>query len=203
MNKHLLTLLFVGATTCCFATNHLINISGFSFSPATVNAAVGDTVTWNVTGPHTATQVSQATWNANGNTPLSGGFDFTPANTSNGTSFIVCTSVGTVWYVCKPHASMGMKGQINVVATGLPDLVNNIAWSIYPNPVKDVLHLNSNASASTVDVEIINMLGKVVMQTTAVPYDKAASIDVSSLTKGVYFLKSSENKMRPVRFVKL
>ncbi|MCB0849962.1 MAG: T9SS type A sorting domain-containing protein, partial [Bacteroidetes bacterium] len=76
-------------------------------------------------------------------------------------------------------------------------------WSIYPNPVKDVLHLNSNASASTVDVEIINMLGKVVMQTTAVPYDKAASIDVSSLTKGVYFLKSSEDKMRPVRFVKL
>src|SRR5690606_16543720 len=203
MNKHLLTLLLVGATTCCFATNHPINISGFSFSPATVNAAVGDTVTWNVTGPHTATQVSQATWNANGNTPLSGGFDFTPANTSNGTSFIVCTSVGTVWYVCKPHASMGMKGQINVVATGLPDLVNIVAWSIYPNPVKDVLHLNSNVSASTVDVEIINMLGKVMMETTAVPFGKAASIDVSSLTKGVYFLKSSENKMRPVRFVKL
>lgn len=208
MIKHLLTLLLIGASACSYATNHLISISGFSFTPATVNASVGDTVTWNVPSPHTATEVSQSTWNANGSTPLSGGFDFTSANTSNGTSFIVCSSAGTRWYVCQLHAGMGMKGQINVATSSVQEVAGAATLSAYPNPVSNILHLNiSNAQhVSDATVEVINIIGKVVMKTSVIALQSGdgLSMDVSILPKGVYFVKlSGNNELRPIRFVKL
>ncbi len=81
-----------------------------TFDPADLTIAVGDSVKFTVGAIHTATQVSKATWDASGNTPLSGGFDV-PGGTSQTIAFNVA---GTIYYVCKPHASLGMKGKITV-----------------------------------------------------------------------------------------
>ena len=81
-----------------------------TFDPADLTIAVGDSVTFTVGSIHTATQVDKATWDASGNTPLSGGFDI-PSGTSQTIAFNVA---GTIYYVCKPHASLGMKGKITV-----------------------------------------------------------------------------------------
>src|SRR5438552_7060576 len=53
-----------------FATTHLVEVSNFQFSPATVNAVVGDTIKWTwVSGFHTTTSTTvpagAATWDAN------------------------------------------------------------------------------------------------------------------------------------------
>lgn len=206
MKKLLLsTLLIGGAMFSSQATTHLITISGFTFSPATVTANVGDTVAWVITGVHTATEVDNATWTANGNTPLSGGFNFNAASTSSLSSWIVCTSAGTRYYVCSPHASMGMKGQINT-AVGVEDIKNDISLNIYPNPVTETLNLTvNNAPDAPVSLEIVNVLGKKVIDLGGkqVLSNETRRIDVTALPRGVYFLNIlAENRIRSIRFVK-
>jgi len=81
-----------------------------TFEPSDLTIAVGDSVHFTVGKIHTATQVNQAIWDANGATPMAGGFDF-PGGSSQTQKFDVA---GTVYFVCKPHASLGMKGKITV-----------------------------------------------------------------------------------------
>lgn len=190
------------------ATIHTITISGFTFSPATTTAMVGDTVAWVITGIHTATEVSSTTWAANGNTPLSGGFNFNAASTSSASSWIQVTAPGTRYFVCSPHASMGMKGQINVSGTtGIEEMTQTLAFNLYPNPASDFINLNvSGAENNLVTIDVINLLGSKVIdlggkQTLT---NGVKRIDISALPKGVYFLNIvADNKNRSsVRFVK-
>jgi plastocyanin len=99
---------------CCLvstgsATIHTITSVGLSFNPVTTTITAGDTVVFSVDLIHVPIEVSQATWNANGNTQLPGGFSL-PA----GGGQIVLTTTGTHYYVCFPHAVFGMKGTIVV-----------------------------------------------------------------------------------------
>jgi plastocyanin len=105
---------FVFLTSGAYSTTYTVTSSGFTFSPDNITVNVGDTVVFSIGSNHTVLEVSQATWNANGNTPLSGGFSL-PA----GGGTLVLTSVGTHYYVCGIHYSMGMKGTINVVSLSL------------------------------------------------------------------------------------
>ena len=94
------------------ATTHTIGTSGFAFSPAALNISLGDTVVFSIGGTHNAVEVDQGTWTSNGNTPLSGGF-----SVPFGGGMVILTGVGTHYYVCSPHASLGMKGTITVTST--------------------------------------------------------------------------------------
>src|ERR1035437_6539811 len=101
--------IYSGVALCNTVT--IVN-SGSTFSPATVTITVGDTVKFTLASIHDAVEVSQATWNANGTTALSGGFS-TPFG--GGLVLPAQLTVGTHWYVCSPHAaSMHMKGVIIV-----------------------------------------------------------------------------------------
>lgn len=106
------------------ATTHTITNSGLSFTPSTLTINVGDTVTWNIGGSHNVVEVSQSTWNSNGNTPLTGGF-----STPFGGGTVVFTSTGTHYYVCSPHASSGMKGTITVEQKTIR--TNSLASSVF------------------------------------------------------------------------
>lgn len=81
-----------------------------TFDPASLTIMAGDSVKFTVGPIHTATQVDKATWDANGTTPLSGGFDIAGGNTQT----VMFASPGTIYFVCKPHVGMGMKGKITV-----------------------------------------------------------------------------------------
>ena len=52
------------------ATDHTIVTSGFTYSPSTLAAAIGDNVTIVASGNHPTTEVSEETWNANGTTSV-------------------------------------------------------------------------------------------------------------------------------------
>ena len=99
-----LAVLLTGRTT---ATIHTISNLGNSFSPATLTINLGDTVVFSIAGIHNVVEVSQTTWNANGNTQLPGGF-----SRGFGGGMVVITTTGIHYYVCSPHASVGMKGTI-------------------------------------------------------------------------------------------
>ncbi len=85
-----------------------VSSPGFSFSPASVTIRAGDTVNFVLAGIHDAVEVSKATWDANGNAS-NGGFRIPFGGGSH-----TFTQPGTYYYVCEPHASMGMKGTIIV-----------------------------------------------------------------------------------------
>ncbi len=94
-----------------------ITNSGLTFSPNLVTITFGDTVLFNTAGTHDAREVSMATWTANGNTALAGGFQ-TPFG--GGFVFPSQLTVGTHYFVCTPHASSNMKGRIVVNPCTLP-----------------------------------------------------------------------------------
>lgn len=78
------------------------------FSPENLTINTFDTVFFTNLGVHDATEVDQATYEANEATS-NGGFAYTTD------TFHVFTEPGTYYYVCTPHVGMGMKGTITVV----------------------------------------------------------------------------------------
>ena len=91
-----------------FPTSHQIQTVGITFDPDTLSINVLDTVFFTGLGYHDVTEVDESTYLSNGATS-NGGFTYLFDN------FHVFTEPGTYYYVCSPHASMGMKGMITVV----------------------------------------------------------------------------------------
>ena len=122
-NKILLTLLLIKLTLTGFSTVWPVFNIGNTFSSATITINFGDTVNFLISGSHDAREVSLMTWNANGNTALFGGFQ---TNFGGGMVYPTQLGVGSHYYVCTPHASMGMKGII---------IVQNCSAPISPNSI--------------------------------------------------------------------
>ena len=106
MKKHLLFATFFLSFFLLKITTAQITNSGNNFTPDTITVTVNTPVSFNLTASHDAVEVDMATWLANGTAsnggftlPLGGGV-FTPTNAQ------------TYYYVCTPHAGMGMKGVI-------------------------------------------------------------------------------------------
>ncbi len=91
------------------AMTFTVTNQGFDFSPDSLDVRPGDTVTWTLENIHNVVEVTEATYNANGNTPKAGGFSLP----FGGGSFTFNT-VGTYFFVCSPHAGQGMRGKITV-----------------------------------------------------------------------------------------
>jgi hypothetical protein len=66
--------------------------------------------------------------------------------------------------------------------------------SIYPNPANNVVTVNANQNTI---VSILNLQGKVLDQ---IAVSKGQQIDVSHLSSGVYFIKTSEGQL--AKFIK-
>ncbi|HLF13400.1 MAG TPA: plastocyanin/azurin family copper-binding protein [Bacteroidota bacterium] len=115
--KYFCRLAILAAFAFCSAQaiKHTVTTSGFTFSPATLTITDGDTVVFVLSGIHDAMEVSQATWNVNGSTPLAGGF-----SVPFGGGEIVPSGTGTHYYVCENHVLSGMKGRIIVDPAVLP-----------------------------------------------------------------------------------
>lgn len=93
------------------AQTHTVTDQGFTFSPAELTIAAGDTVQWQLANIHNVVEVTEATWNANGTTPKPEGF-----STQLGGGSVTFDTPGTYFYVCSPHAFQGMKGKVIVNA---------------------------------------------------------------------------------------
>ncbi|MBK5284649.1 MAG: hypothetical protein JJE25_04550, partial [Bacteroidia bacterium] len=159
MTKKLLFLAFVLYSGVALCTNITIADAGFTFSPSTVTINLGDSVNFAIASAHNAAEVSQTTWNTNGNTQLPGGFS-TPFG--GGLVLPANLTVGTHWYVCQAHASSGMKGIIIVqntagIATG------PAAASLYlntANPVTQELQVTYSIPKTTrLSIRVYNIIG--------------------------------------------
>lgn len=112
MKKYLLSFFLLLAGLCSQATVYTVQVANFQFSQLTVNAVVGDTITWTwVSGSHTTTCNPAV----NSSTSLPAGATPWNSNINQGTpSFSYkLTVAGTYNYLCIPHQSV-MKAVINV-----------------------------------------------------------------------------------------
>lgn len=203
MKKLLLSSLFIsGMAIGSNAAIHTINQVGFAFSPVNTIASVGDTVIITLTGIHNATEVSAATWAANGTTPIGGGFAFSaPGDT------VFITAATTRYFVCTIHVgSIGMKGTIDASGLSTNDLNKSFSMSLYPNPTNDFINLSVTGSENQiVNIDIINVLGSKVMDCGGKQTlnNGVKRMDVSTLPRGVYFLNIvGDNRTKSIRFVK-
>ena len=181
----------------------VVTTGSFSFSPATVNAMLGDTVVFSVSASHNAVEVSSSTWAANGTTPLGGGFNITSPG-----GVVILTATGIRYYVCTFHvASMGMKGQINVSATGIFENDNKYDIRVFPNPTADFITLDFTTNVNeAVNVDVFNLVGVKVMDLDNGNNFEGSftrRFEVASLPKGIYFINISVGDYKKsIKFVK-
>ncbi len=178
---------------------YTIKTDGFTFSPSELNVNMGDTIIFDVGTTHTATQVSKATWDANGTLALEGGFNF-----SSGEYTYVPTQAGTIYYVCENHVSLGMKGEIIVNGPTGSDRLASPGPDLYPNPAGDLIHLRL-PDLSPSEIGLYDMTGKEIRDLDNLNRGKQPmTITVSGLHKGIYFVRIKyPAKIYVLKFVKL
>ncbi len=176
------------------AATHQVTNSGYTFSPSTLTINAGDTVVFTLESIHNAVEVTQATWNAGGTTPLPGGFgvDF-------GGGTVVITQPGLHYYVCQNHAPYGMKATITVNAvtgvaatgSGIPKAY--VLHQSYPNPFNPSTSIRYELpSESSVLIRVFNILGQPVatlVNGIESAGEKQVRWDAGSSASGVYFVR--------------
>ena len=86
-----------------------------------------------------------------------------------------------------------------VAALSTQDFDFGTYFTLYPNPTKDVLNIQTKQDVAINSIEIYNQLGQIVMATT----NAINSVDVASLASGTYFVKvNTEKGSANVKFVK-
>lgn len=183
----------VWGTTYTVTSSYSYDNYMYTFSPATISMTLGDTVVFTLGSIHSALEVSQATWNANGNTS-DGGF-----NTPFGGGTVIPTHTGTYYYVCANHYAMGMKGTITVaVPTGVRYEYQTIPHEFlliqnYPNPFNPSTSITYELPLeSKVTVTVIDMQGKIVAtlvdQVQAAGY-QSINWTAAGFASGIYFYR--------------
>lgn len=162
MKKLILSLLLATIAFNGYAKTWTVLSSGMTFSPSTVTINQGDSVKFNIDASHNAVEVSQTVWNANGTTSNSGfSIPF-----GGGTALPAKLAIGTHYYVCTPHASLGMKGKIVVqAATELLEAKVENTFHVYLNPDASELNVQLNLlESSTIELSLFDLQGRLVTQ---------------------------------------
>ena len=176
------------ASTGQAQTTHLLMVEDDEFNPSSLTITAGDHVhiLWDnsVTNDHSFTQVDQAVWNANGDTPLPGGYDFGVGTLMPGTDFTI-TPTASVWYVCTFHASMGMKGTITVVGNiGIEEPTAQDRITLEPNPANALVTVIAPGDAPLM-IQLFDATGREAMN-SALNADR--TIDIRAFVAGIYFM---------------
>ena len=104
----LLAAVLVASVSAAWSADHRVRVSDFQFTPSTVNAVVGDTISWRwQNGMHTTTSVNIPPGARSWNAPIDS------AHTMFRTRLRVA---GTYTYQCNFHFAQGMTGTIVVSA---------------------------------------------------------------------------------------
>jgi len=106
----------------------------------------------------------------------------------------------TIEFRSNPYTNLtGWEATVSCATLSIDDLVNESAFTYYPNPVKNTLSLNAQKSIETIIV--YNMLGQKVLHTA--PNSIASELDMSSLSTGTYFVKVTiESVTQTIRVIK-
>jgi plastocyanin len=194
MKKSILIILLALYGYTGFSATITVSNSGTVFTPATITINLGDEVNFTISGSHDVVEVSKATWDAKGNTPLSGGFSL-----PFGGGILTADKLteGIHYYVCTPHANFGMIGTITVLnTTGVAENTLKDGISVFPNPSNGnfQLKINNPKTAKEYELGIYNVLGAKVYSKVQLQQQNSINVDIADLPKGTYFVKLLSGK---------
>ena len=205
MKRFLLFLaLILSINGVVLAADVTITVSSFVYTPDNITVNVGDRVIFNGSfNAHPTVQVDQSTWAADGNTPLPGGFSYTTGSSATLT-ITPGMSGSTLYYVCSPHVTIGMKGRINVnvIASLSENNARDFNFTVFPNPVTKNSFLNiSTKKAGRISLTLYDIQGRIVKQVADMNVQAGElniKFDAANLQKGNYVLlmRSNEGTMR-------
>ncbi len=189
--KNIFAVIFLLAIVRCgSATVRTIQVADFNFTPQSLSATVGDTISWVwSSGGHTTTSVGvpggAATWDS----PID--------NTHNSFNYVI-TVAGTYNYQCSIHASMGMNGSFTASPIGIKSVSLNVPekftlYQNYPNPFNPSTNIRFDIPSKTiVRLRIYDITGRFVAELaneSVQPGTYSADWDASNYASGVYFYK--------------
>jgi len=193
----ILKLLIIISTSGLSETWHITN-SGNSFSPNSITITLGDEVVFTLSSVHNVVEVSQSTWDTNGSSPLSGGFQL---GFGGGTVQAAQLGVGSHYYVCAPHAAMGMKGIIIVqVATSIEENSLLKGLTVFPNPSSSLISITVGKDDVNSFYQIIDLIGREVLNGKLT--SETTQVDVSNLKPGTYLVKVVGTKRKILKIIK-
>ncbi len=95
--------------------------------------------------------------------------------------------------------------EVNAYASAVPEISASGSFSIYPNPVSNTLSIAFSAFYNTdkTTLEIMDITGRTIVNSKLSIVNSKASVDVSSLSKGMYFIKvANATSSEVVKFIK-
>jgi plastocyanin len=145
------------------AKTYTVTNSSFTFSPASLTIMVGDTVKFQISNSHNVVEVAKSSYDKNDSTS-NGGFRL-----PYGGGELHFDAVGIHYYVCAPHAHLGMKGIIEVkdISTGIEKAgtKQENQFAIYPNPAVGFVNIRTSLKAtSNIELQLFDITGKIVQQ---------------------------------------
>jgi plastocyanin len=181
-----------------YATTWTIVNSGFTFSPASITINAGDSVLFTIASQHNVREVDQSTWNSNGSMAAIGGF-----SAPNGGGLILPSKlgVGSHWYVCVPHASMGMKGVIIVnPATGISEALAGTKITLSPNPTNDIVKIAASEDFVGMKYIVSDNNGKQIISGQLTPNETI--VDLGKFAAGYYFIQIGDEKKNSYKIIR-
>ncbi|MGI8893553.1 MAG: T9SS type A sorting domain-containing protein, partial [Bacteroidia bacterium] len=124
-----------------------------------------------------------------------GGWLVTPLLTTGDTYFasLILDNQNYGWAIAARGSTLESQ-EIIIFAT--PDSltgINNISVFdgilIYPNPVKDILNIKLKDNIKGLEIKILDLSGKVMKEVNADEIENEISININSLSAGIYFLQ--------------
>jgi len=83
---------------------------------------------------------------------------------------------------------------------GLDDHMITNKIKVYPNPVKDILHIRlpKNTTDAHIDIKLINSIGQLVYQESIDQYQADITLKIAHLPTGIYFLYTQNTSIQKV-----
>ena len=131
-------------------TTHDVTVTGsdFVFTPVDVSINVGDTVYFHWTNTSSSHNVAESESSSSDSYKAGG---FRSGDTSSTVDFnVTFNDVGTFYFICEPHAGMGMKGSIEVVDPGT-------------SSQSDTSELGDSIPGFTTMISLLSILGAVLV----------------------------------------
>jgi plastocyanin len=187
MKTKLLFLIMLLISISGSGTVWIITNTGDTYSPDNLTIMEGDTIIFQLSNDHNVIEVSAETWNNNGTTALPGGFI---TGFGGGTVLPDQLSSGIHYYICQPHAFLGMKGMIVVeTATELDQEPLQPVFVLYPNPAIDQISIKTQIIGSP--YRIADQAGKISL--SGILNETTSTIDISHLPAGMYIFQTGQN----------
>jgi plastocyanin len=196
----LLMLIMLAINTFSFATVRTVTVANYTFTPAVLNAIVGDTVVWTWSiGTHTTTSTTvppgAAIWDA-------------PISALNTSFAYKITAPGTYNYQCTLHAIF-----FNMVATinAQPNSISQTGTTVnsfelkqnYPNPFNPTTNINFSIPKSEfVKISVFDLLGREIATLSEGKLNSGSynvKFDASNFSSGVYFYKISAGEFNAIK----